>query len=92
MGMLIISLASLFLVYVNSSDILLAWRVFINNMRDKVVWGINGSIVVLLLVAIYVPRLNNLMKFTALSGGEFWFCVAMAAFWYDIVKLWRRRV
>ena len=94
MGVLTMSLSSLFLVYVDGSDILPAYKVFWKNMKDKIVWMINGSIVLMLLAVVYLPRLNTMMKFTSLHGGELVICVllaAMATFWYDAVKWWRQR-
>ncbi len=94
MGVLTLSFGSLFLVYVDSSDILPAYKVFWKNIKDKVVWMINGGIVLMLLAAVYVPGLNEMMKFAPISVKEFASCVLLAGvavFWYDLVK-WRRRV
>lgn len=93
MGVLTMSLASLFLVYVNSSERELAVKVFRENITDKVVWAINGGIVMILLAVIYVPGLNTLMKFQSLTGGQLLLCVSLAVvagFWFDLVKIKKR--
>ena len=94
MGVLTLSLASLFLVYVNSNEHLPAWKIFIDNVKDKIIWLINGGIVVMLLLVIYVPNLNTMAKFVSLTVNQFLVCLGLAAgaaFWFDLVKFVRQK-
>lgn len=88
MGVLTLSLSSLFLVYVNSSFIRPAWRSLLIDSKDKVIWLINGGIVAMLLLVIYSP-LNQITYLAALNFSQFAFCLLLAlvaTIWWELLK------
>ncbi len=95
MGVLTMSVASLLLVYVNSSESKSFFGVIKANLGDKVMWLINLVVIALLTAVIYVPWLSELLKFQSLSGVELLICLGLAAaavLWYDVVKWSKRRL
>jgi Ca2+-transporting ATPase len=88
MGLTVLMLANIFLVQVNSSDS----DYFIVSIKrlakDKIMWGINLLTVLGLIVILYTP-LNNFLKLSPLSAGQFLTALGLAAvsvFWYEIIK------
>lgn len=89
MGLVIIMLANLFLVLVNSSDRDFACHSFIRLIKDKIMWAVNIGTLALIAVILYTP-LSGLLKLSALSGIQLLIALCLAAlsvFWYEVVKL-----
>lgn len=89
MGLVVIILANLFLVQVNSSDSDFAIESFILLIKDKVMWAVNIGTLAMLGVILYSP-LNVFLKLTPLSVPMLFTAAgisAAAVFWYEIIKL-----
>ena len=92
MGLAVLMLANLFLVYVNSSETQFGCQTFLRSLKDKVLWAINGGVLVMLLLILYTP-LAEILKLSPLSFRQFGFCLLLAAvsvLWYELVKCIRR--
>ncbi|MDD2221736.1 MAG: cation-translocating P-type ATPase, partial [Clostridia bacterium] len=92
MGLVIIMLANLFLVQVNSSNCDFAFVSLKRLLRDRVMWAVNIGTVALLTVILYSP-LNAFLKLAPLSAKQFLIALGLAAaavFWYEFVKLFKK--
>ncbi len=89
MGLVIIMLANLFLVQVNSSDQDFAVQSIKRLAKDKVMWVANIGTIAMLLIILYTP-LNAFLKLAPLSGQQMLIALCIAAasvLWYEIVKI-----
>jgi Ca2+-transporting ATPase len=89
MGIVIIMIANLFLVQVNSSNQDLAIKSMTNLVKDKVMWGINLGTILGLLIILYTP-LSGFLKLAPLSLPQFMIALGIAAasvLWYEVVKI-----
>ena len=92
MGLVVLIVANLFLVQVNSSTTRLAIQTFISLIHDKVIWSILGGTIVVLFALIYSP-FNQFFDLAALSITQLTVCIVVGLIsvcWYDIVKIVRR--
>lgn len=92
MGLVVLIVANLFLVQVNSSNSRLAIQTFMTLIHDKVIWMILGGTVVILVGLIYSP-FNQFFDLAALSATQFSGCVIIGIIsvcWYDLVKVVRK--
>lgn len=92
MGLSVIILANIFLVQVNSSNRDFAMQSMVNLAKDKVMWGVNIGTMIGLLAILYTP-LHNFLKLEALTAGQFFTALGIAAaavLWYEFVKLVKR--
>ncbi len=88
LGITTLSLSSLFLVYVNSSETLFAYQVFLAKIKDKVVWAVNGGIILMLTAIIYTP-LHQVFKLETLTLTQLLLVVGLAAastLWWEVIK------
>ncbi len=88
-GLVVIILANLFLVQVNSSDRDLMVRSAKRLAKDKVMWAVNIGTIAGTLLLLYTP-LHELFKFAPLTLGQFFTALGIAAasvLWYELVKL-----
>ena len=91
MGLVILLLANLFLVIVNSSECLSAAAALRLLAKDWVMWAVSVGSFLGVLVILYSP-LCAFLKLAPLSAAQFLEALALAAasvFWYEIVKAWR---
>lgn len=89
MGLVVLIIANLFLVQVNSPRTRLAVQTFWTLIRDKVIWTILGGTIVVLLALIYSP-----FNLAALSLPQLCWCILIGMIsvcWYDVVKVIRRK-
>nr|WP_207704273.1 cation-translocating P-type ATPase [Enterococcus sp. 665A]MBO1341935.1 cation-translocating P-type ATPase [Enterococcus sp. 665A] len=89
MGLTVLIISNIFLVLVNSSNHLLGMQTFLQLRHDKVIWGILGGTIVVLLGLIYSP-INGFLDLAALSLPQLALCALLgmaAVCWYDVVKL-----
>lgn len=92
MGLVVLIVANLFLVQVNSSKTRLAIQTFMSLIHDKVIWSILGGTIVVLFALIYSP-FNQFFDLAALSITQLTVCIVVGLIsvcWYDIVKIVRR--
>jgi Ca2+-transporting ATPase len=85
--------ANLFLVYVNHSHISLAISGFLRSIKDKVMWAINGGVLIMLALIIYLPAANSIAKTEPLSLVQILLALGIASvctLWWEIVKLIKR--
>lgn len=93
MGLVVLIIANLFLVQVNSSRTRLAVQTFWTLIRDKVIWTILGGTIVVLLALICSP-FNQFFDLAALSLSQLCWCILIGMIsvcWYDVVKVIRRK-
>ncbi|MGX2946300.1 cation-translocating P-type ATPase [Enterococcus alishanensis] len=91
MGLAVLVIANIFLVQVNSSDRSLGIQTFLKLRHDKVIWGILGGTVSILLLLVYSP-MNRFLDLAPLSGSQLFLCFILgmvSVCWYDLVKLLR---
>ncbi|KAF1084043.1 Calcium-transporting ATPase 1 [Sporotomaculum syntrophicum] len=89
MGLVIIILANLFLVQVNSSNHDFVVQSVKRLAKDKVMWAVNIGTVVGTLLLLYTP-VHQFFKFAPLTIEQFFTALGIAAvsvFWYELVKL-----
>jgi len=89
MGLVIIMIANLFLVQVNSSDSEYVYRTFGKLIKDKVMIAIIVGTILGVGVILYSP-LNTYLKLAPLSLVQLLLVILIAfvsVFWYEIVKL-----
>jgi Ca2+-transporting ATPase len=89
MGLIIIVIANLFLVQVNSSDQDFAAQSLKHLVKDKVMWMVNMGTVAGLLLILYTP-LYRLLKLVPLTVRQFFTAFGISAvsvLWYEAVKL-----
>ncbi len=94
MGLVIIILANLFLVQVNSSDHDFVVQSVKRLAKDKVMWVVNIGTIVGTLLLLYTP-LHEFLKFSPLTIGQLFTALGIAAvsvLWYDFVKLVKKQV
>ncbi|MCL2513594.1 MAG: cation-translocating P-type ATPase, partial [Oscillospiraceae bacterium] len=93
MGLAVIIFANLFLVQVNSSNTDSFKSSLRRLVRDKVMWAVNIATVSGLAAIFYTP-LNGFLSLSPLTGKQALSATALAAasvFWYEIIKLIKRR-
>ena len=91
LGLCVLFVSNLFLVYVNSST-RGAFQTFVLNLKDPVLWAVNGGVLLMIIVVLYTP-LSSYLKLAPLSIGQILFVLALSAvavLWYEVVK-WIRR-
>ena len=89
MGLAIILLSNVLLVQVNSSNSDFAFRSFIRQIKDKVMWAVSIGTIMGLLVMLYSP-LNTFIKLAPLSVKQLLLVCGIsfiAVMWYELVKL-----
>lgn len=92
MGLLIIVLANVFLVQVNSSEYDYAISSIIKLSKDRVITIINLLLLVIIGIVLYTP-INKVLKLTSLSLINIIIVIVIsfiAVFWYELVKLFKR--
>lgn len=93
MGLIIIMLANMFLVQVNSSNLEFAYRSMRRLIHDKVMWAINIGTVLGLGIMLYTP-LSGFLRLYPLAAPQLMlalFIAFAAVFWYEGVKLVKHR-
>lgn len=89
MGLVIIILANLFLVEVNSSDRDFVVQSIKRLAKDKVMWAVNLISIIGILIILYTP-LCGFLKLAPLTIGQFLKAFSIAAIsvlWFEFVKL-----
>ncbi|MEQ8197397.1 MAG: cation-translocating P-type ATPase, partial [Clostridiaceae bacterium] len=92
MGLSIILLSNVLLVQVISSNTEYAYRTFVRQIKDKVMWAVILGTAAALVVMIYTP-LNGFLKLALLSSGQLLLSVGisfLAVMWYELVKAGRK--
>jgi len=92
MGIGVIMIANLFLVQCNSSDIDSIFTSIRRLSKDKVIWVINGAIIIALLLFLYTP-LSGFLRLAPLTAGQFLTMFGLGAasvLWYELVKIVKR--
>lgn len=92
MGLVIIMLANLFLVFVNSSETESLRQSARRLAKDKVIWAAILGITAMAVIILYTP-LNVFLKLAPLNALQFLLAVGLAAVsvvWYEIVKAVKR--
>lgn len=92
MGLVVIILANLFLVQVNSSDSDFVFQSIKHLAKDKVMWAVNFGTIAGILLILYTP-LCGILKLAPLTSGQFLTVFGIAAasvLWYEFVKLGKR--
>ncbi|MBW6410076.1 cation-translocating P-type ATPase [Clostridium weizhouense] len=88
MGLVIIMLANLFLVQVNSSDSVFVLQSMKYLIKDKIMWVVNIGTILGILIILYTP-LNVFLKLAPLNIGQFLLSFGIAGvsvLWYEVVK------
>ncbi|GAA0075736.1 cation-translocating P-type ATPase [Clostridium sp. CTA-5] len=88
MGLVIIMIANLFLVQVNSSDSVFVLKSMKYLIKDKIMWIVNIGTILGILIILYTP-LNGFLKLAPLNIGQFLLSFGIAALsvlWYEIIK------
>lgn len=89
MGLVIIFISNIVLVQVNSSDTDFAYRSFVVNIKDRVMWLVNIGTILGIFLLIYTP-ISSFLKLTALSFNQLLIAIGIsiiAVLWYEIVKI-----
>ena len=92
MGLLIIVLANVFLVLVNSSEYDYAISSIVKLSKDRVITIINLLLLVIIGIVLYTP-INKVLKLTSLSLVNIIIVIVIsfiAVFWYELVKIFKR--
>ncbi|MEB7954580.1 cation-translocating P-type ATPase [Enterococcus faecalis] len=92
-GLSVIIFANVFLVLVNSSNTELAIKIFIKMIKDKIMWGVMGATVGILLLLMYSP-ISGLLDLAPLPVSQLAMVVLLSFLsvtWYDLVKLIKRK-
>jgi len=92
MGLVVVLFASLFLVFVNSSDVCDVVSSVRRLCRDWVMWLVCVFTVLGVFVILYSP-LNGFLRLAPLSVGQFLVVLGLGAgsvLWYEVVKLFLR--
>lgn len=93
-GLVIIILANLFLVEVNSSDKDFVVQSIKRLARDKVMWAVNLISIIGILMILYTP-LCGFLKLAPLTIGQFLKALSIAAIsvlWFEFVKLIKKLI
>lgn len=83
--------ANLALIWTNRS-----WtRTILQMVRspNKAVWWVTAGAVIFLTLALCIPFLRNLFRFSALHPVDIVLCLGagmIGVIWFDVLKLWRR--
>jgi len=88
MGLGIILLSNVLLVQVNSSKTEFAFKTFMRQINDKVMWAVIIGTIAGLFVMFYTP-LNGYLKLAPLSSEQMLIAVGIsciAVLWYELVK------
>ncbi len=94
MGLVIILLANLFLVQVNSSEHDFLVQSIKHLLKDKVMWAVDIGTIAGILLILYTP-LCRVLKLAPLTSGQLLkaFGIAAAAvLWYELVKLMKKLI
>lgn len=94
MGLSIILFSNLLLVQVNSSGSELAFRTFMKQKKDSVMWTVIAGTLAGLAVMLYTP-VSGFLKLAPLSAGQMAMAAAIscaAVLWYELVKIGRRSI
>lgn len=92
MGLLIIVLANVFLVQVNSSEYDYAISSIVKLSKDRVITIINLLLFGIIGIVLYTP-INRVLKLTSLSLVNIIVVIVIsfiAVFWYELVKIFKR--
>jgi len=88
MGLTIIFLSNILLVQVNSSNTEFAFKMFMTQIKDKVMWAVIIGTLVGLLIMLYTP-LSGFLKLAPLSATQMLFSIGVSCvtvLWYELVK------
>ena len=94
MGLVIIFISNIILVQVNSSDTDFAYKSFMINIKDSVMWMVTIGTILGILLIIYTP-ISSFLKLTALSFNQLLIAIGIsiiAVMWYEFVKIIKRLV
>lgn len=89
MGLVVMILANLFLVIVNSSEKEYAIQSIRRLSKDRVMWAVFGITIMMILMILYTP-LCILLKLSALSISQVTVSAGIAfaaVFWYELIKV-----
>ncbi len=92
MGLSIIFLSNVLLVQVNSSNTELAFKSFIRQIKDRVMWAVIIGTLAGLFIMLYTP-LSGYLKLAPLSLEQLLLSAGIscvAVLWYEFVKLFRK--
>ena len=92
MGLVIIFISNIILVQVNSSDNDFAYKSFMINIKDRVMWIVNIGTILGILLIVYTP-ISSFLKLTVLSFNQLLMAVVIsiiAVMWYEFVKIIKR--
>ncbi len=86
--------ANLFIVYVNQSDRTFAITGILNFLKDKVTLYVNGGMLIMLAIIIYVPAANSIVKTSPMSVKQLILALVIAGIstlWWEVIKIIRSR-
>ena len=86
--------ANLFIVYVNQSDRTLAITGILNFLKDKVMLYVNGGMLIVLALIIYVPAANGIVKTAPVSIKQLILALVIAGIstlWWEVIKIIKGR-
>lgn len=92
MGLSVILISNVLLVQVNSSDTEFAFKTFMRQIKDKVMWAVILGTMAGLIIIIYSP-LNTFLKLAPLSSGQLLLSAGVsfvAVLWYELIKAGRK--
>jgi Ca2+-transporting ATPase len=92
MGLSIIFFSNILLVQVNSSNTELAFKTFIRQIKDKVMWSVVIGTLTGLFIMIYSP-LSGFFKLAPLTFQQLLLSVGLACvavLWYELVKVGKK--
>lgn len=91
MGLSIILLSNVLLVQVNSSNTEFAFKTFMRQIKDKVMWAVIIGTIAGIFIMIYTP-LSGFLKLAPLSATQLLLSIGIscvAVLWYELVKAGR---
>jgi Ca2+-transporting ATPase len=94
MGLSIILISNILLVQINSSGSELAFRTFMRQKSDSVMWVVIAGTLAGLAVMLYTP-ISGFLKLAPLSPGQLALAVGIsciAVLWYELVKIGKQSV
>jgi Ca2+-transporting ATPase len=92
MGLVIIFISNIILVQVNSSDTDFAYKSFMINIKDSVMWMVNIGTILGIFLIVYTP-ISSFLKLTALSFNQLLMAIGIsiiAVMWYELIKIIKR--
>lgn len=92
MGLVIVMIANVTLVQVNSSEHEFVYQSFRKLVKDKVMWMASIGTIVMLLLILYTP-LHTFLKLSALSALRLFVAIGIgviSVIWYELVKMVKR--